>query len=154
MRCGALCIFGGLALFGCHGSARGPRAASASGRIAPGELCDPKGPLGEILDGDLKPINLKDELSVEAAASRPVLICMQINESLAGRVLDETTRAPIANALVTVNSWESLAPTDTLHEPRSVIYSQQVQTDAEGKWKLASASMWMGGLFVVEACRS
>lgn len=142
----AWCILSGLLLLSCH--AGRPPALGSSGRIAPGELCDPKGPLGEILDGDLKPINVKDELSVEAASGRPVLVCMQINEALAGRVLDETTHAPIAGALITVNSWESLPPTDGLHEPRSVIHSQQVVTDAQGKWQLASASMWMGGLLV------
>ena len=83
---------------------------------------------------------------MDAASGRPVLVCMQINEALAGRVLDETTRAPIAGALVTVNSWESLPPTDGLHEPRNVIHSQQVTTDAQGSWQLPSASMWMGGM--------
>jgi hypothetical protein len=149
MRRRSLCIALGLALFSCHGG-RLRSAGGASERIAPGERCDPKGRLGPILDGDLKPVDLKDEFSVEAAAGRPVLVCVQISEDLSGRVVDESTRAPLAGAKITVNSWQSPTPVDGLHEPRSMIHSQQVLTDTQGKWRLASVSLWMGGFLAAD----
>ncbi len=144
-----LCLVLGLNVLGCH-AGRLSATGKFSGRIAPGEPCDPTGPLGPLLDGDLKPVDLQDEFSVEAAAGRPVLVCVQVSEALAGRVLDDRSGAPIAGATITVNSWQSPTPVNGLHEPRAMVYSQQTTTDARGDFRLESTSLWMGGFLAAD----
>jgi len=144
-----LCLVLGLNVLGCH-AGRPSATGMATGRVAPGERCDPKGPLGPLLDGDLEPVDLKDEFSVQAAAGRPVLACVQVSETISGRVLDDQSGAPIAGATITVNSWQSPTPTNGLHEPRSMVYSQQTTTDARGNFRLESASLWTGGFLAAD----
>ena len=161
MRRRAWCTLSGLLLFSCHAGVP-PRPALPSlarGRNLP--LRHASLPANSVTPRDpscstqtSSPSTSRTSRRSRRLSGRPVLVCMPLNEALGGRVLDEGTRAPIAGAVITVNAWESLAPTDTLHEPRSPIYSQQVTADAQGSWSWRALRCGWVGCWSVVACRS
>ncbi|MFT3924757.1 MAG: hypothetical protein QM778_19645 [Myxococcales bacterium] len=142
-----LAVWVGLALAGCGG---GLASGRTSQRIAPGEPCDPAGPLGALLDSDLKPIDVRKPEAVEIAAGHPVLACVTLTQSRTGRVIDERTRAPIASALIMVKAWQSPTPVLGQHVPRDAIFSQETKSDVEGRWQLGGVSQWMAGILAAD----
>jgi|GEM_PF-4315542 len=141
----ALAAFGAaMSLAACAGLSK----HGAGARIAPGETCDPAGP--QLLDGDLKPIDLEKPEQLELAAGHPVLACVTLTQALHGRVIDQATRAPVVGALISVKAWQSPTPSLGQHVPRDLVYTQETTTDDAGHWTLPSTSQWMAGMLAAD----
>lgn len=141
-----------LGLFACQsGATTAPGAEAAAGdetatpragnpcELAPGEP--------RILDEHGKPIDMRDEASMEAAAGRPMLLCALVRQELGGRVLDEQSRAPVAGASVVVETWQTPAPIDGRRPERRLLSTVEVASSDEGWWRLPAVHQWMPGTF-------
>ncbi|MGC4093214.1 MAG: carboxypeptidase-like regulatory domain-containing protein [Polyangiaceae bacterium] len=93
-------------------------------------------------------MDMNSEESVEAAIGRPVMACTPLREDLSGRVVDAATGAPIANAHVVVESWQTAPPIGgALHASRRFLGSAEARSGGNGDWRLGATSAWLEGLF-------
>jgi hypothetical protein len=119
--------------------------------VSAGQPCSPSAstPL-TILDTQGNPVDMTNEESVSKAMGQPVLVCAPVRRALAGRVIDADTKSPVADATVTVESWETPAPIGGLHERRHLLHSISARTDALGNWAVPAQSDWMPGILAAD----
>jgi len=136
------------------GSGSTPAAeASAGDEGAPpraGQPCDPASGEPLILDEHGTPVDMGDEASMRAAAGRPVLLCALVRQELGGRVLDETSRAPVDGATVVVETWQTPAPIDGRQPQRRLLRTVEVASSDEGWWRLPAVHQWMSAIFAAD----
>src|SRR4051794_17674327 len=72
--------------------------------------------------------------SVEGGGVQRVLVCARVRSARRGRVVEDATGAPIANAVVTVESWETPVPIGGRRPERRLMRSVVVRSDASGAW--------------------
>jgi len=116
-----------------------PNADAAYG--APETPCAPHGAELTVLDEQLRPVDLHDEASLEAAGGGPVTVCAAVRAELSGLVLDSASRAPVPNAVVVVESWRSPAPIGGLKPSRQLLLTAEARTDARGAWQMPAARL-------------
>jgi hypothetical protein len=104
----------------------------------------------EFLDEHGRPIDMTDETSVNALAGHVVMMCATVRRERAGRVLDEATRAPIAGAVVVMESWQTPAPIGGLSPRRSLLATVEVNTDPQGNWRVPSERKWMQAILAAD----
>jgi hypothetical protein len=95
-----------------------------------------------ILDRQGHPVDMTNEESLSKAMGQAVLVCAPVRRALAGRVVDADTKSPVADATVTVESWETPAPIGGLHERRHLLHSVSARTDSLGNWAVPAQSDW------------
>jgi hypothetical protein len=69
---------------------------------------------------------------------------------MSGRILDDATSSPVAGATITIESWHARAPIGGLDPNRQLLKTIDVRTDAEGKWEVPEASIWMPGILAAD----
>jgi len=79
-----------------------------------------------------------------------VLVCARVRSARRGRVLDNATGAPIANAVVTVESWETPVPVAGRRPERRLMRSVAVRSDASGAWAVGEDWAWMRGYLAAD----
>jgi hypothetical protein len=139
------------ALFGCGPSAgarppaewpHDPEVREELNRlkVKEGEACVPP---AAMLDSNLRPVDLENHASLMAATGHLVLSCAPVRLASGGRVVDAATRAPIAGATVTVESWHVVRPlAGTLFPNRRLVTTADARTAADGSWEIPPASYW------------
>ncbi len=79
-----------------------------------------------------------------------VLVCARVRSARRGRVIEEATGAPIANAVVTVESWETPMPIGGRRPERRLMRSVVVRSDANGAWTVGEDWAWMRGYLAAD----
>lgn len=153
-----------LAFVACGGHAAKPEASPpprasapvhpiqsrpAGSAVSVGAPCASSNPTA-MLDRDGRLIDTSNEESLEKAMGQPILVCAPVRRALAGSVLDEATKAPVAGATVTIESWHTPAPIGGLQERRTLRHSISVLTDAQGQWSVPAQSDWMSGILAAD----
>ncbi|HET9956924.1 MAG TPA: carboxypeptidase-like regulatory domain-containing protein [Polyangiaceae bacterium] len=139
-----------IAALACQPAVNQPAQQPARTAIAIGETCTPDGKSPpEILDENLQPIDLTNELSIEAAVGHRVVLCAPVRRELRGRVVDENDQ-PVAGATVIVESWQTPPPIGGLEQRRRLLRTTKTETMASGAWHVPAESAWMLGILAAD----
>jgi len=88
--------------------------------------------------------------AAEGDGVQRVLVCARVRSARRGRVVEEATGAPIANAVVTVESWETPVPIGGRRPERRLMRSVVVRSDANGAWAVGEDWAWMRGYLAAD----
>ena len=146
------CLSAVLAVLSCGPHGGDPKVGPGPTRIdpparGPGETCTPA---GAIVDERFNAVDMKSEASVRASAGHPIFICAPIRRAMSGRVVDATTRSPVAGATLTVESWHARPPIGGISLNRQLLKMIEVWSDAQGRWKVLEESIWMPGILAAD----
>jgi hypothetical protein len=133
-----------------------PMRSAAAASVPPsappievGQPCPPAEP-PTIVDGDKRPVDMTNEASLMKVVGKPILVCAPVRRALSGRVVDSDTGAPIPDAAVTIESWQTPPPIGGLQKDRRLLHAVATRTDAQGNWNVPAQSDWMPGILAAD----
>lgn len=103
-----------------------------------------------MLDPASRPGETMSTSGIDVGGIQRVLVCARVRSTRRGRVLDNATGAPIANAVVTVESWETPVPVGGRRPERRLMRSVAVRSDASGAWSVGEDWAWMQGYLAAD----
>lgn len=103
-----------------------------------------------VLDPARRPGETMNTSGIDVGGIQRVLVCARVRSTRRGRVLDNATGAPIANAVVTVESWETPVPVGGRRPERRLMRSVAVRSDASGAWSVGEDWAWMRGYLAAD----
>jgi hypothetical protein len=129
------------------GPANTPSEAKAASSNNEGEPC---APARAIVDERFNPVDMNSEASITSVVGHRVFVCAPVVRASSGVVVDESTRAPVGGAVVTIEAWHAMAPIAGPAPNRHLLKVVDVRTDSHGRWQAPESSIWLPGILAAD----
>lgn len=139
-----------IGLLGCAGHGGDRNVAEPARNDSPAKEGGTCVPAGAIVDERFNPVDMNRQASVMSAAGKPVFFCAPVVQARSGVVVDETTRAPVAGAVVTIEAWHARPPIGGIAPNRQLLKVVDVRADAQGRWNAPESTIWLPGILAAD----